>query len=474
MPAVSVEKIGGTAMSRFGEILTNVILREPERTLGRVYVVSAYAGVTDLLLEHKKSAKPGIYTAFAAQGDYQAPLYGLLTYLTELNASFAGLGLNVREADEFIHERIDGVIRTLQSMGDVLASGYVSRKELLSAARELLASVGESHSAFNSANILEARGIASACVDLSGWGDPTPRTIDERITLALRDLDAHRCVTFLTGYCKGTEGIMREFDRGYSEVTFSKVAVALHASEAVIHKEFHLSSADPKVVGPENAIPVCNTNFDVADQLADVGMEAIHPRAAKPLELGGIPLRVKNAFDPEHDGTLITRDYTCPVSRIEVITGSDRVSILEIHDTRMVAEVGSDYRIMDVLVRYGVSYISKATNANTIDLVIWDRDLKAEMLHELERGFAEVQVRPVAIVCAIGSNIAKPGILALATRALADASINIIGVSQTARQTSMQFTVRREDFVSAQRALHRALCEGPAAAGYSVRPPPKS
>ena len=42
---------------------------------------------------------------------------------------------------------------------------------------------------------------------------------------------------------------MRAFDRGYSEVTFSKIAVEVKADEAVIHKEYHLSSADPKIVG---------------------------------------------------------------------------------------------------------------------------------------------------------------------------------------------------------------------------------
>ena len=74
-------------------------------------------------------------------------------------------------------------------------------------------------------------------------------------------------------------------------------------------------------------------------------------------------------------------------------------------------------------------------------------------------GARQVTVIPVAIVCAIGSNIAKPGILSQATGAMARAGINIIGVSQTARQTNMQFTVGRDDFEKAHRALHAELCE---------------
>jgi aspartate kinase len=341
----------------------------------------------------------------------------------------------------------------------VLASGYVQRAEVLSAARELLASVGESHSAFNACNILQQRGYKATVVDLSGWGDARELTIDQRIEEAFGQLDVRGQVVFATGYAKGTEGIMREFDRGYSEVVFSKIAVLLRAEEAVIHKEYHLSSADPAIVGVDRVRPVCDTNFDVADQLADVGMEAIHPKAAKPLELARLPLRVKNAFEPAHGGTLITRDYVCPDSKIEIIAGSDKVSLLEIHDARMVAEVGSDHRIMGVLVRHGVSYISKATNANTIDLIIWDRELNEALISELRGMFDSVETRPVAMVCAIGSNIAKPGILARAAGALAEASVNIINVSQTARQTNMQFAVERADFVAAQRALHARLCE---------------
>ncbi len=89
---------------------------------------------------------------------------------------------------------------------------------------------------------------------------------------------------------------MREFDRGYSEVTFSKIAVELRPAEAVIHKEFHLSSADPKSGRPRECGGRGATNYDVADQLADVGMEAIHPKAAKPIELAGIAIRLKNTF----------------------------------------------------------------------------------------------------------------------------------------------------------------------------------
>jgi aspartate kinase len=457
-PLLRVEKIGGTSMSRFPEIIDNIILRNPDDIYGRIYIVSAYSGITNELLEHKKTGKPGIYQLFKEQQNYPRKLLDLRDNLFKLNEALAPVGLDLDEANDFIGDHIDLTINILRSMDNVLSSGYVSHKALLLAAREMLASLGEMHSAFNSANILKNQGYNSTFIDLSGWEDSRQLTIDERIKDSFKAIDPFSTICFATGYTKGKEGIMREFDRGYSEVTFSKVAVLLGAKEAIIHKEYHLCSGDPLIIGEDKIHPVCNTNFDVADQLADVGMEAIHPKASKPLEINAIPIRIKNAFDPDHSGTLITKDFIAPRSKVEIVTGSDKAVSLEIHDTRMVGEVGFDLRIMQVLAKHQVSYISKATNANTIAMIIADRDCSPALLGDLRDKFESVSSRPVAIVCAIGSNIGQPGILARAAQSLAANDINILAVSQTPRQTNMQFIVERTQFAQAQRALHQALC----------------
>ncbi|MFA5905772.1 MAG: aspartate kinase [Desulfobacula sp.] len=455
---LSIEKIGGTSMSRFSEIVDNIILKDKDHIYGRIYVVSAYAGITNDLLEHKKTNQPGIYKLFEDQQNYPIKMIRLQESLYKLNETFRDIGLDVKEANDFIGDRIDQAINILRSMDNVLASGYVSRRELLLAGRELLASLGEMHSAFNSANILKNQGYNTTYVDLSGWDDGRRLSIDERIKDSFAQIDPFSTICFATGYTKGTEGIMREFDRGYSEVTFSKVAVLLGADEAIIHKEYHLCSGDPLIIGEKNAKPVCNTNYDVADQLADIGMEAIHPKASKPLEIKNIPIRVKNAFDPDHPGTLITKDFISPESKVEIVTGSKQVTCIEIHDTRMVGAVGFDLRIMQIFDKYRISYISKMTNANTIDLIIEEKDCSPRLLAELNEIMEKVSASPVAIVCAIGSNIAQPGIMAKAAQALAHKSINIIAVSQTSRQTNMQFIVERDQFAEAQTALHEALC----------------
>ncbi len=458
---ITVEKIGGTSMSKFDDVLKNIMLRDPGQVTGRVYIVSAYAGVTNELLEHKKSGVPGIYAKFASGDDYHQALEALLAKLKQINAGFASIGLDVAVADDFLDRRMKELRAYLDSMRHVLASGYVRRDNVLLAAREMLAAIGEAHSAFNSVAILRARGVKAQLLDLSGFDDDDPLSIDERIHKSFQGVDVAGQVVVVTGYTKGVEGIMREFDRGYSEVTFSKVAVELKADEAVIHKEFHLSSADPEVVGAKNTVVVGMTNYDVADQLADVGMEAIHPKAAKPMELAGIAIRLKNTFEPDHPGTLITKDYVGKQARIEVIAGSPKVTAVEIHDPSMVGTVGFDHGIMEIFRKHGVSYILKATNANSITHVVWEKSVSSAFIEELENQYELVTAQPSAIVCVIGTNIAFPGVLARATAALAANKINVNAFSQSLRQTNMQFVINRDDYRKAVIALNEALCLNP-------------
>jgi len=158
---LTVEKIGGTSMSQFQDVLNNIILK-PSQTgniYNRVFVVSAYNNVTNWLLEHKKTKEPGIYQKFVNNESYITGLEELLEKLIHINHSFKKLKLDIKLADEFITNRIQQATNFLKSLSNVLATGYVNRPNILLAAREILSSIGEAHSAFNSVNILKNNGI---------------------------------------------------------------------------------------------------------------------------------------------------------------------------------------------------------------------------------------------------------------------------------------------------------------------------
>jgi len=445
-------------MSALPEVISNIICynRDGQELYNRVFVVSAFSGVTNLLLENKKTKAPGVYQQLADGKDFHSKLAEVGAQLKTLNKSFEPLGLNVSVADGFVDSQLQMALVYLDSAVTMLASGYLNEGVLL-ASREILASLGESHSAYVLAHILEQKNINAKLIDLAGFSDSRSLTISERIATAFEEIDLQNCVCIVTGYTKGTEGIMREFDRGYSEVTFSKIAELLKPQEAIIHKEYHLSTADPGLVGIENVKPVGNTNYDIADQLADVGMEAIHPKAAKPLEMAGINLRIKNTFDPAHPGTLITKNYISKVKRVEVITGTDQQLLIDIYDPLMTGNVGSDLLIMQIFYEHRISYTFKVTSANSISIVIWESDFKPELIADLERKFERINTEPVAMVCLLGSNMDKPGLLANAAMALAKYGINIISAGLAKGKVNIQFLIARDQFKTAIIALNNAI-----------------
>jgi aspartate kinase len=456
---LTVEKIGGTSMSALQEVLTNIIFY-PATTkdlYNRIFVVSAFSGVTDMLLENKKTGSPGVYHRLAKLQDFNKPLKTVITKLKAINRDYQVLGLDLVSADRYIEEHIGKAQKYLSNLANVLASGYVSKESILQAAREILASVGESHAAYVLTNILLNRGVNAQFIDFSGFDDHRAFTIDQRIRSAFKSISLKDTLCIVTGYAKGTEGIMREFDRGYSEVTFSKIATLLKPQEAIIHKEYHLSTADPKIVGTENCSPVGFTNYDITDQLADVGMEAIHPKASKPLEINGINLRIKNTFQPSHPGTLITRDFICEHKRVELITGTDKLLIIDVYDPLMVGAVGSDFRVMKIFSNHNISYTFKATSANSISVVIWESHYSKKLITDLENDFEKVTVEKVALVCLLGTNMDQPGLLAKSALVLTEDGINIKSAGFAIRKVNIQFIVAREDFKKAIIALNRKM-----------------
>ena len=454
-------------MANYEAVRDNIILgnRKKDELYNRIFVVSAYAGVTNELLEHKKTGEPGVYALFAdAESDWAwgDDLTKLVKFLTDLNAELFDDTMLRQQADQFITDRVEGVRGCLIDLQRLCSYGQFQLEEHLLTVREMLAGIGEAHSAFNTALKLQSEGVNARFIDLTGWRDNELLPLDEKLKQAFDPIDLGRELPIVTGYAQCKEGLMRTFDRGYSEMTFSRIAVITEASEAIIHKEYHLSSADPNIVGEDKVVPIGRTNYDVADQLANLGMEAIHPRAAKGLRQNDIPLRVKNTFDPEHTGTLITRDYISEQPRVEIIAGHKGVFAVEVFDQDMQGEPAYDRRILDVLARHKIRFVTKDTNANTITHYV-DSTLKhvKRVVRALKEEFpnAEISTRKVALVSAIGSDMQIRGMLAKTVQALADEDISILAIHQSLRQVDMQFVVEEDHYKKAISRLHEVLIE---------------
>ena len=465
----SVEKIGGTSMSSFSEVLNNIFLTEhPEHGVyQRIFVVSAYSGMTNQLLEHKKTGEPGVYQRFAeASSDeaWQQALEAVRAAMLAKNEEIFGDNSHaLQQASQFINGRIDDCTHVMRSLQQLCHYGHFQLAEHLMKVREMLASLGEAHSAFNTVLALKLRGINARFADLTGWQQSqAPLSFEETIAENFKDFDFASELVVAPGYTHCSEGLMNTFDRGYTEITFAQIAAATGAKEAIIHKEFHLSTADPNLVGQDKVVTIGMTNYDVADQLSNLGMEAIHPRAGRTLRRAGVELRIKNAFEPEHAGTLICQSYSSEIPRVEIIAGRKDVFGIEVFDQEMLGDPDYDTQITNIIKQLRIYMVNKSRDANSITYFCsGSRKIinRAARLIEERYDKAEVTVHNVAIVSAIGSNMKVKGILAKIATALADADISVQALQQTIRQVEVQIVVQESDYDSAIKALHRALIE---------------
>jgi len=207
--------------------------------------------------------------------------------------------------------------------------------------------------------------------------------------------------------------------------------------------------------------------------LSNMGMEAIHPKAAKTLRQADVALRVTNAFEPHDPGTLID-DQPAEEPGVEIVTGLE-AHALELFEQDMVGVKGYDAKILELLTRHGIRIVSKTSNANTITHYV---DAPLRELRKVETDLnkvypsAELTIQPLAIAAVIGRDLSGLNVLGEGLKALAQSGVEVLAAHQTTRSVDVQFVVPRESLAASIGALHGALL--PAAEVAELKPKKKA
>jgi aspartate kinase len=464
-------KVGGTSMTNMEAMHAAIEFHTNSSLESRLnYVVSAYGagrhgqniliekGVTDLLLESKKTNEAGVFTEFVNGRDYRAKTQIVLKELRQINSMYANYGLNAEAADSFISNEVENALDYLNILNEN-NDNPITAKIL---ARERLAAIGEIHSAFNLANTLNNQGTRAEFVNLSGFGineDPSI-TVNQRIQQNIANLDGSK-VKIITGYTGGTNGIMENYDRGYSEVTAALYAIECGVSILTILKEFALSSADPRIV--KNVIQILQADYRFANELSMVGMEAIHPKIARMLEIAGINIGIKNILDLNNQGTLITNQNLEIKPSVQMVTGTPEVAIITLENPSM--GQGTDYLFRMTKIFSGYNVLSLSTDANKISIVIESKEFNKNGIYKsLQNEFPidddnMLRIEEKSLIIVAGSNLNQKGLFARAAGALYNSDINIVAGSQPSNPNSMQFIVDRNEFENGIKALHYEFFE---------------
>ena len=272
-------------------------------------------------------------------------------------------------------------------------------------------------------------------------------------------------IPVITGFIGSTEkGNITTFGRGGSDYSAALVGAALDADIVEIWTDVSgILTSDPRIVKNVKRIP--KMSYIEAMELAYFGAKVLHPRTIEPLMEKKIPLRIKNTFDPENEGTLITNDREESDNIIKAITAIKDVFLINIFGAGMVGVSGTAARIFSALGRAGanVILISQGSSETNISIVVYGDGEEAERcLRELRKEFKDSNLirdisidRDVAVVSAVGAGMkGSRGIAGKLFTAVAESGANIKMIAQGSSEVNISFVIGEKELKRCLQTLH--------------------
>jgi aspartate kinase len=454
-------KFGGTSLGNPERVQgAGEIIAAHAKRAEVVAVVSAMGGVTDMLIRAATEASKGDREHWR----------GARQELARKHREVADRLLSASEQATVL-PRLAEQLTNLEN----LCSGFSLVREVTPRAMDTLSSLGEVMSATLLAAILRSSGTAAEAVDATelivtdnSFGNASP-LLDEtnaRTRQRLAPIRRRGAIPVVTGFRGATrDGVCTTLGRGGSDYSATLVGAALDADEVWIWTDVDgVMSADPRLVPGARIIP--EISYREAIELSFFGARVLHPKTIQPVMKKGIPVWIKNSFNPQCPGTKIVAvptDRTPGVKALTSVSNADLVTISG-KDTlsfpRLATRVFNGLHLEDV----STLMVTQSSADNVLCFAIHDADLprvkarlgktfELEMLHEYV-GTLEVMPK-IAIVVAVGENMkGTPGIAGRAFSALGRKGINIIAIAQGSSELSISFAVKSAEVKEAVKAIH--------------------
>jgi len=282
--------------------------------------------------------------------------------------------------------------------------------------------------------------------------------IDERLSSLLG-----HSIPVVTGFiAHNQQGIITTLGRSGSDFSASILGAALKADEIWLWKEVHgIMTTDPKFVPEAKCIP--QISYIEAMELSYFGAKVLHPRTIEPAIKHKIPVRVKNTFEPDFEGTLIVAEQNQIEDVVKAVTLISKVALINISGAGMVGAIGTAARVFSVLAGAGVNIImiSQGSSEANMTFVVNEDHLEravAAIRSEFSNNFiGDVAYdRDVCVVAVVGAGMdGIPGVAGKVFYALGNGNINVIMISQGSSQHNISFVVSSEDAIEAVQILHR-------------------
>lgn len=452
---MKVLKFGGTSVGSVKSILSlKQIVENEAKKQPVVIVVSALGGITDKLIATSKLAVAGDEewkTEFDAMVDRHHKMID--TIITDTKA---------RE-DLFI--KVDALLDQLRS----IYFGVFLIHDLSEKTSDAIVSYGERLSSL----------IVSTLVKGSKWYDSREfiKTVDKNgkhvldaeltTELVVKTFSELPRISLVPGFISSDRHSkeITNLGRGGSDYTAAIIAAALNAEVLEIWTDVDgFMTADPKVI--KTAYTINELSYIEAMELCNFGAKVIYPPTIYPVCVKNIPIRVKNTFNPESDGTIIKQKIENNLKPIKGISSISGTTLITVTGLSMVGVIGVNRRIFTALAQQGISVflVSQASSENSTSIGVRDQDaekavnvLNNEFAKEIETGamFPMHAESGLATIAIVGENMKHtPGIAGKLFGTLGRSGISVIACAQGASETNISFVIDGKYLRKSLNVLH--------------------
>lgn len=435
---LKVTKFGGTSMADAKSMtqVANIIKSDPER---RYVVVSAPGKrfkedikITDLL-----------YSCY-----YDIEIKG-----------------ECRDSFNKIRERFIQIVEDLKLDYDIIPELDKVEKEMIANhSAAFCASRGEYLSAVVMARLLGYKFVdAKDLMIFSSEGDFLPEETNENISKAFKSL---KCVVVPGFYGADEYGTIHTFSRGGSDVSGAVIARAVKASIYENWTDVNgFMVTDPRIVEKPEKIDILS--YQELRELSYMGANVLHPDSIFPVRVSGIPINIKNTFEPTNSGTMIVPFVDSAEAKKRVVTGiagKKGYSTVFVEKSMMNGELGFARKVLSCFEYYNMSIEHIPSGIDTMSIIVSDAELagKEEVLIEKIRQTVNpdhIEIKTgIALIATVGHGMCfNPGTSAKLCTALANANINIRMLDQGSSELNIIVGVTDTDYESAIKAIYHAF-----------------
>ena len=452
---MKVLKFGGTSVGSVESILSlKAIVEREAKEQPLVVVVSALGGITDKLIATSK---------LALEGDERYK--DELEQIVDRHHKMIDTIITDKEDREELFRTVDALLEQLKS----IFFGVYLIHDLSEKTQDAIVAYGERLSSNIVAKLVKGAKWFDSRDFIKTQDKQGKHVLDAELTNRLVKMtfnDLPR-ISLVPGFiAKDTAtGETTNLGRGGSDYTAAIIAAALDATVLEIWTDVDgFMTADPRVIS--SAYPIKELSYVEAMELCNFGAKVIYPPTIYPVCVKNIPIKVKNTFNPDAEGTVIKERIEGDHKPIKGISSINGTALITVTGLSMVGVIGVNQRIFTTLAESGISVfmVSQASSENSTSIGVREEDAEAaawvlnkEFEKEIETGamFPMNVETGLASIAIVGENMKRAaGIAGKLFGTLGRSGISIIACAQGASETNISFVVKSQYLRKSLNVIH--------------------